>query len=49
VKCHLKVPVGKSAEAREAFASYLVRCPAAQSVIGCIDIHDELVVEEMSG
>jgi hypothetical protein len=27
----------------------LVRCPAAQSVIGCIDIHDELVVEEMSG
>jgi organic hydroperoxide reductase OsmC/OhrA len=49
VTCHLKVPAGKSGEAREAFSTYLVRCPAAQSVIGCIDIHDELVVEEMSG
>ncbi|HSO59703.1 MAG TPA: hypothetical protein VLR50_01595 [Desulfobacterales bacterium] len=49
VKCHLKVPAGKSAEAREAFSAYLVRCPAAQSVIGCIDIHDELVLEEMPG
>lgn len=49
VKCHLKVPAGKSAEAREAFSAYLVRCPAAQSVIGCIDIRDELAVEEMSG
>jgi len=49
VTCHLKVPAGKAAEAREAFSSYLVRCPAAQSVIGCIDIHDELLVEEMSG
>jgi organic hydroperoxide reductase OsmC/OhrA len=49
VKCHLKVAAGKSAEAREAFSAYLVRCPAAQSVIGCIDIHDELVLEEMPG
>ncbi len=46
VKCHLKVAPGKSEEAKEAFSMYLVRCPAAQSVIGCINIHDELLVEE---
>jgi len=46
VKCHLKVAKGKSEEAKEAFSAYLVRCPAAQSVIGCINIHDELLVEE---
>jgi hypothetical protein len=47
VKCHLKVAPGKTEEAKEAFSTYLVRCPAAQSVIGCIKIHDELLVEEM--
>lgn len=47
VKYHLKVPDGKSAEAKEAFSSYLVGCPAAQSVIGCIDIQDDLAIEEM--
>jgi hypothetical protein len=29
----------------EGFAVYLVRRPAAQSVIGCIDIRDELALE----
>jgi organic hydroperoxide reductase OsmC/OhrA len=48
VTCHLKVAPGKAAEAQEAFSSYLVHCPAAQSVIGCINIHDELVIEEIS-
>jgi hypothetical protein len=24
-----------------------VHCPAAQSVIGCIKIHDELLIDEM--
>jgi len=47
VKYHLKVPPGKTGEAREAFSSYLSSCPAAQSVIGCIQIKDELAVEEM--
>jgi len=47
VKYHLKVPTGKSAEAKEAFSSYLVGCPAAQSVIGCIDIKDDLAIDEM--
>ena len=43
---HLKIPKEKAAEAREAFSTYLVRCPAAQSVIGCIRIEDQLVIEE---
>ena len=49
VKYHLKVPHEKVAESKEAFSSYLIRCPAAQSVIGCINIHDELKIEEMDG
>ena len=42
----LKVPKGKADEAREAFSSYLKGCPAAQSVIGCIRIRDELRIQE---
>jgi hypothetical protein len=49
VKYYLKVPSGKSKEAREAFSSYLILCPAAQSVIGCIQIKDDLILEEMNG
>lgn len=45
---HLKVPKGKVGEAREAFSSYLNFCPAAQSVIGCINIRDNIEVEEAS-
>jgi hypothetical protein len=43
------VPKGKSAEAREALSSYITRCPAAQSVIGCIQIKDHAVIEELAG
>jgi hypothetical protein len=43
----LKVAAGQIEPAKEAFSTYLVHCPAAQSVMGCIDIHDELLVEEM--
>ena len=46
---HLKVPQGKTGETREAFSSYLTSCPAAQSVIGCIRIKDDLAIEEMPG
>jgi hypothetical protein len=46
VTYHLKVPTEKSGDAREALSSYLVRCPAAQSVIGCIQIKDDLVIHE---
>jgi organic hydroperoxide reductase OsmC/OhrA len=48
VKYNLKVPRGKTEEARQALSTYIARCPAAQSVIGCIRIKDELAVEEMA-
>jgi len=47
VKYHLKIPADKTAEAQEAFSNYITRCPAAQSVIGCIKLEDKLVIEEM--
>jgi hypothetical protein len=43
----LKVPQGKVEEAKVAFSSYLTSCPAAQSVIGCIKIQDDLKIEEI--
>jgi len=46
VMYHLKVPQGKEEEAKEAFSSYLISCPAAQSVIGCIGIKDDIRIEE---
>ena len=46
VKYHLKVPREKTEETKEAFSSYLISCPAAQSVIGCIQIKDDIVIEE---
>ncbi len=48
VNYHLKIPKEKAAEANDAFSSYLVKCPAAQSVIGCIQIQDQLQIEETS-
>ncbi len=47
VKYYLRVLEGKAQEARDAFSSYLASCPAAQSLIGCINIKDDLVIEEM--
>ncbi|HVP79644.1 MAG TPA: OsmC family protein [Thermodesulfobacteriota bacterium] len=48
VTYHLKVHQGKVEEAKAAFSSYLPSCPAAQSLIGCIKIDDDLKVEEMT-
>ena len=48
VRYHLKVPKGKVAEAEEGFSSYLQRCPAAQSVTGCIRIKDHMMTEEVA-
>ncbi len=48
VKYHLKVAADLKEAVREAFASYLSKCPAAQSVIGCIKIQDEIEMEETS-
>lgn len=47
VTYHLKVPHDKAEEAREAFSIYIKRCPAAQSVMGCIRLEDDLVIEEI--
>ena len=43
----LKVPADKRKDAREALEQYLSLCPAAQSVIGCIDISHELTLEDL--
>jgi hypothetical protein len=46
VKYHLKAAAERWDDARECFAKYIARCPAAQSVIGCIRIEDELCFEQ---
>jgi organic hydroperoxide reductase OsmC/OhrA len=46
VKMHVKCPEEKMADAREAFANYITRCPAAQSVKDCIKLQDELIFEK---
>ena len=48
VKYHLKIHTEKVPEAQTAFSSYLQFCPAAQSIKGCIEIKDELVLEHTS-
>ena len=47
VKYHLKLKVDQREAAQEAFSSYLTQCPAAQSVIGCIKLQDELQLEDV--
>ncbi len=46
VKYHLKVAEDKVVDAKESFSNYITRCPAAQSVMGCIKIEDELIIEK---
>jgi organic hydroperoxide reductase OsmC/OhrA len=46
VNMHLQCPQEKIADAEEAFANYISRCPAAQSVKDCIRIEDELSFEK---
>ncbi len=43
----LKVPEEKKDEARQTFESYISSCPAAQSVIGCIEIRHSLNMEAL--
>jgi organic hydroperoxide reductase OsmC/OhrA len=47
VTYHLKAPQGKVEEAKGAFSSYLTSCPAAQTLIGCVKIRDDLKIEEI--
>lgn len=42
----LKVDSDKRDEAEAAFKSYLPHCPAAQSVIGCIEIEHNIEYED---
>ena len=45
VDYNLKIPQGKEDDVRQALSVYLSRCPAAQSVIGCIEIRDKAKIE----
>jgi organic hydroperoxide reductase OsmC/OhrA len=42
----LKAPQSKKEAAEQALAAYLPFCPAAQSVIGCIEISHRLTLQE---
>jgi len=43
----LKLPDAQREEATECFNNYIHRCPAAQSVIGCIEVNHELEMETL--
>ena len=43
----MKVPAGKTDEAREALRTYVTRCPAAMSVRGCIELVDDADIAEL--
>jgi hypothetical protein len=45
----LKVPPGKTPEAREALRVYVEKCPGAMSVRGCIEIRDSAEIAELAG
>ncbi len=44
VHYYLKVPDNKKKDVSDALETYLKLCPGAQSVIGCIDINDEMTM-----
>ncbi len=43
----LKIDQGKRQAAENAFETYLTHCPAATSVMGCIDIQHNLKMEDL--
>jgi len=45
IRYFLKVEPEKQTDVRQAMDEYLVKCPGAQSVIGCIDLTDEMTME----
>jgi len=47
VKYTLKVPPGKTEETRQALGEYLVKCPGAMSVRGCIELIDSADIAEL--
>ncbi len=44
----LRLPDAQREAATACFNNYVHRCPAAQSVIGCIEVNHELEMETMS-
>jgi len=44
---HIVITREKRKDATEALNTYLKLCPGAQSVIGCIDISHELIMEDL--
>jgi organic hydroperoxide reductase OsmC/OhrA len=47
VRYTLKVPPGKTAEAKEALDAYITQCPGAMSVSGCIELSHSIEVTEL--
>ena len=47
VRYTMKVPPGKTEEARQALGEYLVKCPGAMSVRGCIELIDSADIAEL--
>ena len=45
VHYQLKLPDDQREAAMKCFNNYIHKCPAAQSVIGCIDVNHELEME----
>jgi organic hydroperoxide reductase OsmC/OhrA len=48
VRYALALPADKRAEAEQCFQSYLVHCPAAQSVVGCIALEHALDLRDLA-
>jgi len=47
VRYTMKVPPGKTEEARQALGEYLVKCPGAMSVQGAIELIDSADITEL--
>jgi hypothetical protein len=47
VKYTMKIPPGKTEEARQALGEYLVKCPGAMSVTGAIALSDSAEITEL--
>ncbi len=47
VRYTIKVPPGKTEETQEALKVYMQKCPAAMSVIGCIELSDSADITEL--
>ncbi len=45
VDYQLKLPKTQQEAAKKCFNNYIHKCPAAQSVIGCIEVNHELKME----